>query len=118
MVGVISFWRWRATDAGREKSDAWLLRLPVVGPFIVSQTILDFSQTLGVLLQNGITAAEALRMTERQIKNRVHRQAFDGAIDRVLEGEALSVGARPHGCFPDLVLDRLAVGENTGNVVP
>ncbi len=117
-IGLVAAWRWRSTEAGREKSDAWLLKTPVIGPFIISQTVLDFSQTLGVLLQNGITAAEALRMTERQIKNRVHRRAFDGAIDRVLEGESLSASLSRTGCFPDLVLDRLAVGENTGNVVP
>ena len=117
-VALGSFLRWRATDAGRERSDAWILRLPLVGPFVVSQTVLTFSRTLGVLLQNGITAAEALKMTERQIENRVHRRAFDGAIERVLEGESLSAALTRTGCFPELVLDRLAVGENTGNVVP
>ncbi len=114
----ISFWRWRATEAGRVQTDAWLLKLPVVGPFITSQTILAFSQTLSVLLENGITTAEALRMTERQIQNRIHRQAFIDATARILEGDALSLALARTGCFPDLVLDRLAVGENTGNVVP
>ena len=118
VVGAISFWRWRATKAGREQTDAWLLKLPLVGPFIVSQTVLALSQTLSVLLENGITAAEALRMTEKQIANTVHRAAFNIAIGRVLEGEALSTAFARTGCFPDLVLDRLAVGENTGNVVP
>ena len=117
-IGFVSLWRWRATPDGREKSDAWLLKLPMIGPFIVSQTVLAFSQTLGVLLANGITAADALRMTERQITNRVHQRAFDGAIDRVLEGESLSSALTRTGCFPALVLDRLAVGENTGSVVP
>jgi type II secretory pathway component PulF len=117
-AGLVSLWRWRETEEGREKSDAWLLRMPLVGPFIVSRTVLEFSQTLGVLLQNGITAAEALRMTERQIENRVHRKAFGTAIERVLEGEALSSALTRTGCFPELVLDRVAVGENTGNVVP
>ena len=118
LFAAVSFWRWRATETGRETSDGWLLRLPLIGPFLVSRTVLDFSQTLGVLLQNGITAAEALRMTERQIGNRVHRRAFDGAIDRVLEGESLSAALARTGFIPDLVLDRLSVGENTGNVVP
>jgi type II secretory pathway component PulF len=118
VVGLVFLWRWRASEAGREKSDAWLLKVPVVGPFIVSQTVLEFSQTLGVLLQNGITAADALKMTGRQIGNRVHRKAFDVAIERVLEGEALSSALTRTGCFPELVLDRVAVGENTGNVVP
>ena len=118
VVGAISFWRWRATTAGRAQTDAWMLKLPLIGPFIVSQTVLAFSQTLSVLLENGITAAEALRMTEKQIANTVHREAFNTATARVLEGEALSAALTRTGCFPDLVLDRLAVGENTGNVVP
>jgi general secretion pathway protein F len=44
-AALVSLWRWRETEAGREKSDALLLRLPLVGPFIVSQTVLQFSQT-------------------------------------------------------------------------
>ncbi len=118
VLGLAAFWRWRATEAGRTVSDAWLLNLPLVGPFVVAQTVLSFSQTLHVLLENGITASEALRMTERQISNRVHRAAFKEATARVLEGESLSVAITRTGCFPDLVLDRLSVGENTGNIVP
>ncbi len=118
ILGGIIFWRWRVTPAGRAATDAWMLKLPLIGPFAVSQTVLAFSQTLSVLLENGITAAEALRMTEKQISNLVHRAAFGIATARVLEGEALSVALARTGCFPDLVLDRLSVGENTGNVVP
>ena len=116
--GAIAFWRWRHTEPGRLQTDAWALKLPLLGPFSVSQTVLAFSQTLSVLLENGITTSEALRMTERQIQNRVHRAAFDEATGRVLEGEALSASLARTGCFPDLVLDQLAVGENTGNLVP
>jgi type II secretory pathway component PulF len=118
IFGLLSFWRWRGTPAGRLTTDAWLLRLPIIGAFARDRTGLALGQTLSVLLENGVTTAEALRMTERQIDNRVHRAAFDVAIDRVMEGESLSVALRPTGCFPDLVLDQLAVGENTGNVVP
>ncbi len=118
VVAIVSFFGWRQTAAGRAATDAWLLKLPLIGPFVVAQTVLAFAQTLSVLLENGITAAEALRMTEKQIENTVHRNAFNSATARVLEGEALSVALTRTGCFPDLVLDRLAVGENTGNVVP
>lgn len=118
VLALISFVGWRQTPAGRTQTDAWLLKLPLVGPFLVAQTVHSFSQTLSVLLENGITAAEALRMTEKQIANEVHRAAFNTATARVLEGEALSVALARTGCFPDLVLDRLAIGENTGNVVP
>jgi general secretion pathway protein F len=118
VFAAISFWRWRVSEAGRKVTDGWLLQLPLLGPFDVARTVLAFSQTLSVLLENGITAAEALRMTEKQIENRVHRAAFVVATGRVLEGEALSSALGRTGVFPDLVLDRLAVGENTGNVVP
>lgn len=118
IVALVSFFGWRQTAPGRAVTDSWLLKLPLTGQFVVAQTVLAFSQTLSVLLENGITAAEALRMTEKQIGNTVHRQAFNTATARVLEGEALSLALSRTGCFPDLVLDRLAVGENTGNVVP
>jgi general secretion pathway protein F len=118
VVGILMFYGWRQTAPGRAATDAWLLKLPLTGQFIVSQTVLAFAQTLSVLLENGITAAEALRMTEKQIGNTVHREAFNTATDRVLEGEALSLALGRTGIFPELVLDRLAAGENTGNVVP
>lgn len=118
VFGSISFWRWRATKAGREKTDAWLLRLPFIGPFLVNQTVLAFSQTLSVLLENGITAVEALRMTERQIHNTEHRKSFKQATERVMEGEALSQAMQRTGWLPPLVLDQLSIGENTGNLVP
>lgn len=118
VFALVSFWRWRVSEAGRVTTDAWMLHVPLLGPFAVARSVLAFSQTLSVLLENGITAAEALRMTEKQIDNRTHRAAVNTATGRVLEGEALSVALGRTGIFPDLVLDRLAVGENTGNVVP
>ena len=118
IVGAGAFWTWRNTPEGRKVTDGWLLRLPVIGAFFVARTVLAFSQTLSVLLENGITTADALRMTERQVANRVHRDAFNTATDRVLEGEALSKALGRTGCFPDLVLDQLAVGENGGNLAP
>jgi type II secretory pathway component PulF len=114
----ISFWRWRKTDAGRTAADAWSLRVPLLGPFLNGSTILDFSQTLSVLLENGVTTSEALRMTERVITNRTLKATFAEATSRVLEGESLSLSLAKTGWFPDLVLDRLSVGENTGNLVP
>ncbi len=118
VFGGITFWRWRKTKPGREKTDSFMLTLPLVGPFLVSQTVLAFSQTLSVLLENGINASEALKMTERQIVNTQHRKAFKEATERVLGGEALARALQRTEFLPPLVLDQLSVGENTGNVVP
>lgn len=118
VFGVIAVWRWYKTEPGRVSTDALLLRIPFTAPFAVSQTVLAIAQTLSVLLENGITTAEALKMTARQISNRIHRRAFEDATSRILEGESLSSAWVRTACFPDLVLDQLAVGENTGNIVP
>jgi len=118
VLGVGMFWQWRRTAAGRATTDAWLLRVPFAGRFVMSSTVLNFSQTLAVLLENGVTTAEALRMTERTISHQTLRRAFGAATDRVLEGEKLSQSLARTDCFPDLVLDRLSVGESTGNLAP
>jgi general secretion pathway protein F len=115
---AVSFWRWRHTEGGRVRTDEWLLHVPLARGFVTTSTVMNFSQTLAVLIENGITTAEALRMTERVIANRTHQRAFSEATARVLEGESLSLALARTNCFPALVLDRLAVGENTGNVVP
>ena len=116
--GFVAFWRWRKSAGGRRKTDDWLTKLPLSKEFSANQTILAFGQTLSVLLENGITTADALKITERQITNTVHREAFNEASSRVREGETLSVALQRTECFPPLVLDQLAIGENTGSLVP
>lgn len=114
----IAFWRWRKSPAGLMASDNWLLKLPFVGAFMVNSTILSLTQTLAVLLENGVTTPDALRMAERTIVHLPLRKTFSESADRVLEGESLSAAMTRTGWFPDLVLDRLAVGENTGHLAP
>lgn len=117
LSGVI-FWRWRKTQRGRDATDEAALKLPFLGRYVIASTVHNFSSTLAVLLENGVTTAEALRMTERTIANRSLQRAFSEATGRVLEGEALSQSLAKTNCFPPLVIDRLAVGESTGQLAP
>lgn len=112
------FWRWRKTERGRTVIDAQLVKLPVVKNWVIDTGVLVFVQTLAVLLENGINTVEALRLTERTVTNRTMRAALRHATDRVLEGDSLSAALTRTGFFPDLVLDRLAVGESTGKLAP
>ncbi|MDR1279625.1 MAG: type II secretion system F family protein [Opitutaceae bacterium] len=111
-------WRWRRTEAGRRESDALLLRTPVVKGYAARNTVLNFAQTLAVLLENGITTADALRLTERTVTNLAIRERLHDATDRVLEGESLSGALGRTEVFPALILDRLSVAEQTGNLAP
>lgn len=118
VVAVFFVLQSRRTQAGRLSTDAFLLRIPMLNGFALRGTVLNFSHTLAVLLENGITTAEALRLAERTVANQALRSRFSEATDRVLEGESLSVALGRTGVFAPLLLDRLSVSEQTGNLAP
>lgn len=115
---VVLFLSWRATAAGRLATDGALLRVPFLGPFLAGGDVLQGCQTLAVLLANGVTTLDALRLAENSLTNRRLRVAFGEARARVAEGTSLSQALAGTGQFPGLVLDMLAIGEQTGNLVP
>ncbi|TVR50730.1 MAG: type II secretion system F family protein [Puniceicoccaceae bacterium] len=118
VLAGVGVWSWRRTTPGRKTFDRLVLRVPGVGNFIRDSDILRLSQTLSLLLENGITTIQALGMTERVITNRAIRESFGEARLRIAEGVSISNALKTTGYFPDLVLDILTVGENTGNIVP
>jgi general secretion pathway protein F len=118
VIGFIFFWQWRRTRAGRLATDELALRLPLFRGFAIRGTVLNFAHTLAVLLENGITTAEALRLAERTVANEALRARFAEATDRVLEGEALSAALGRTDVFAPLLLDRLSVSEQTGSLAP
>jgi type II secretory pathway component PulF len=117
-VGAIGVYQWRKKEEGKVASDALLLKVPLMGSFVMRVSVLNFCQTLAVLLENGITTADALRLAEKTAPNRAMRLQMREATDRVLEGESLSRALARTGYFPRLLLDRVAVAEQTGNLAP
>lgn len=118
VITVVGVWRWRQTESGRKAIDAWMVKFSLMRGFVLETTLLNFTQVLAVLLENGIPTSEALRLTERTVVNRTVQAGLHAATDRVLEGESLSNSLAKTGYFPDLLLDRLAVGESTGKLAP
>jgi type II secretory pathway component PulF len=118
IVGAICIHEWRKKEAGMLASDGLLLKLPLAGTFVMRVSVLNFCHTLAVLLENGITTSEALRLAEKTAPNRALRQQLREATNRVLEGDSLSKALGRTGYFPRLLLDRVAVAEQTGNLAP
>lgn len=117
-LGGLLTWQWYRTESGRDFIDERLVRTPVIRSWTIDTGVLAFVQTLAVLLENGINTVEALKLTERTVGNRSIRRALRGSTERVLEGDSLSAALGRTGYFPELVLDRLAVGESTGKLAP
>ncbi|MFH1497988.1 MAG: type II secretion system F family protein [Verrucomicrobiota bacterium] len=118
VVTLVTIFGWRKTAAGRLAFDALMLRIPFINGLITRTTVLNFCQTLSVLLENGVTTADALRLTERTVGNEALKERLNAATDRVLEGESLSGALQRTGFFPRLLIDRVGIAEQTGNLAP
>ncbi|MGB0258009.1 MAG: type II secretion system F family protein, partial [Coraliomargarita sp.] len=116
IVGAIAFERWRKTDKGLSTTDRWLLKLPLLGKIILLSDLFQSGNLVSTLLESGINTTETLRLTERTIKNTELRERFHNARGQINEGLGISQAFKRNQFMPDLSLDILAVGENTGNL--
>lgn len=106
------------TVAGRLAFDRWLLHLPILGPVITTWAFAQFARTLATLLENGVPVLAALQIVEDTMTNRVIAQELRQARTQVTDGTSLSRPLSKGKVFPPLLLDMLAVGETSGEVVP
>ena len=115
---VMALWRWHKTETGGMVIDRFLLKVPLVGSMIIYSETTQITQTLGLLLENGVTTVESFKLTERTINNGYIGGAFKNARQKVLEGTAVSKALENMGHMPEIMIDLISVGENTGNLVP
>lgn len=116
IIAGVSLGQWRRSSAGRRKTDRWALRLPLLGRIFQLSDLFQAGNLIGTLLESGINTTETLRLTERTIKNTDLRERFNTARSQINEGLALAQAFKRNAFMPDLALDILAVGENTGHL--
>lgn len=107
---------WLATDAGRYAWDRAKLRLPVLGGIILRATLARFARAFTMTSRAGVPLLESLSLISHAVQNEyvgAHVRSMREFIER---GDALSRAAAATGLFTPLVLQMLAVGEETGRV--
>jgi general secretion pathway protein F len=104
------------TPAGRERVDAWLLRVPYVGRLVQKVALARFARTLSTLLASGIGLLQALDIVRNIVDNRVIARAIENARDAIREGQSIAPPLRESGVFPPLVVHMVAVGERSGQL--
>ena len=117
ILAALGFTQWRRTETGRRVTDNLLLRMPLVGSITLYSNLFQTCNLLGTLLSSGLTTTEALKLTERTITNLDLRSRFHTTRSQVNEGIGFTTSLRQNKFMPDLPLDILTVGENTGNLV-
>jgi type IV pilus assembly protein PilC len=111
---VVGLKRWKATPAGRLTFDRIKLRLPIAGQIVQKTAIARFCQTLAALARSGVSIMEALDIVADTAGNAVVAEAINEARERVRVGESVSAALMNHPVFPQMVVQMMAVGEETG----
>jgi type II secretory pathway component PulF len=116
IVAVILFKRFQATAAGQHRIDEWKMKAPILGRVIRLNLYSQFARTLCTLLQNGVPVLTALKITEQVIPNRVIKAATAKTRDAVTDGKTLAQPLAQSKVFPQLMVDLVKIGEETGDV--
>jgi type IV pilus assembly protein PilC len=96
--------------------DKYLLRAPVIGELLVKAAIARFARTMSTMFAAGVPMVEAMDSVARASGNAI----FEGAILRMKEetstGEQLQASMRRAGLFPNMVIQMVAIGEESGSL--
>jgi type IV pilus assembly protein PilC len=112
--GAIFFKRWINSEEGRKKWDAIKLKVPVFGKLVRKTALARFSRTLSALVRSGVPILESLDIVAETSGNNVVAEAVWDTQTAVKNGEPLSKRLEDHPVFPPMVVQMMAVGEETG----
>lgn len=116
ILAVILFKRFQATEDGARQIDEWKMKAPIVGKVVKLNLFGQFSRTLGTLLQNGVPVLTALKITEQVLPNRLLKEAIAKTRTAVTDGKTLAQPLAQSKVFPQLMVDLVRIGEETGDV--
>lgn len=114
-IGVI-FNRFKATENGKRKLDSWKMNAPVLGRAVQLNLFGQFARTLSTLLINGVPVLTALKITEQIVPNTVVKEAIARTREEVTDGKTIAQPLARSKLFPQLMIDLLKIGEETGDV--
>ncbi len=111
---LFMFRRWIATDSGRTTFDKIKLKLPIFGNLVHKTAIARFAHTLASLTKTGVPILQAMDIVAETSGNAVVSAAVLDVKASVREGESIAKPLESHSIFPPMVVQMIAVGEETG----
>ncbi len=114
---VLGLRKLKRTDKGREVWDRFKLHIPMgIGEVIRKIVVARFSRTLATLVSAGVPILQAIDITGKSAGNVVIEHAMDAVEISVKEGQTISEPLKGVGVFPDMVVQMISVGEETGSL--
>jgi type IV pilus assembly protein PilC len=103
-----------ATPNGRMVIDTIILKLPLLGTLMRKIAVAMFTRTLGTLITSGVPMLEAMEITARTSGNAVIERAILNVRKAIETGRTIVDPLRETGVFPNMVVQMIGVGEQTG----
>jgi MSHA biogenesis protein MshG len=115
-AAVLAVRAWLGTEAGRYAWDRAKLKLPVLGGIVLRATLARFARAFTMTSRAGVPLLESLHLISHAVQNEYVGEQVRAMREFIERGEALSRAAAATGLFTPLVLQMLAVGEETGRI--
>ncbi|KQV46249.1 MSHA biogenesis protein MshG [Pelomonas sp. Root1217] len=116
-IGAALAWRnWIATPGGRYSWDRFKLRLPIAGNIVLKATLARFARSFALASSSGVPISQALTVVAQTVDNAYIGARIEQMRDGVERGESISRCATGTGVFTPIVLQMIAVGEETGEL--
>lgn len=116
VVGVVAFRKYIATEAGALRYHFSLLRIPLLGDLLLKRELAAFARTLGALLGNGVPILNALAISAEVTTLVPVRQEIEKIPDAITQGSGMASSLRTSDVFPPVVVNIVAIGEETGRL--
>jgi len=116
IVVVLIFMYWKSTPSGSYKLDELFLKLPVTAYFSRTKAVVQFSKTLGMLLDSGVNLSEALDIVCNIVDNHVLSYKLQEARDKIIKEGKISKYLKQTGIFPPIASYMISTGEQSGKL--
>ncbi|PSV96704.1 type II secretion system F family protein [Photobacterium iliopiscarium] len=107
---------WRNTPQGQQRWDLWRLKIPIIGSIINRALMARFSRTFALMIRAGVPLNQALKMAAEALDNRFLEQRLLDMKLGIESGSSIATTAANTDIFTPLVLQMIAVGEETGQI--
>ena len=116
IVGVIAYKLYSNTEEGRMNLAKWALKVPVLGNIQELNAASEFANTMATMLASGLPMTRAITITAKTMSNYYMSTEVGKLAVKLEEGRALGTSMREAGFMPDILVDMVSVGEETGEM--
>ena len=111
-----AFIYWKSTPNGAKILDRIKLKMPMIKFFAKTSAVVQFSNTLGMLLESGVNLSEALNIVCKIISNRVLSDQLVEAKEKIIKEGKISQYLKKTGIFPSIAIYLIKTGEESGEL--